>query len=148
MKNDDSEKVRATAAVPQAIREGDIVFNCPKCGKSLAIDAAGAGMQVPCTDCGEAVIVPYPGLEAEVLTPEEAERTLAEMDKALNASAEELAQLRKENEVLKERQAFLEHLAADNTGRAAKMSALLDEIQTKLDELAALVADARAGRPV
>jgi len=147
MNSDDSENVPATPA-DQEVREGDIVFECPKCGKSLAIEAAGAGMQVACTDCGANVIVPFPGMEAEVFTPEEAERAIAEMDKALNASAEELSRLRKENEVLKERQAYLEQLAAGNTGRSAKMSEILDAIQAKLDELAALAADARTGRPV
>lgn len=46
------------------IRDTDIVFDCPYCGKSLVIDYRGAGLQIPCSDCGKSVLVPIPeGME-------------------------------------------------------------------------------------
>ena len=36
----------------------DIVFNCPACGKSLAIDERAAGQAVQCTDCKQSITVP------------------------------------------------------------------------------------------
>lgn len=42
------------------IRDTDIVFDCPHCGKSLVIDYRGAGLQINCSECGEAVLVPIP----------------------------------------------------------------------------------------
>ena len=42
------------------IRDTDILFECPKCSKSMVIDYRGAGLTVPCTDCGHAVDVPIP----------------------------------------------------------------------------------------
>ena len=36
----------------------DIAFNCDKCGQHIVIDAAGAGMNVPCPSCNENLIVP------------------------------------------------------------------------------------------
>ena len=36
----------------------DILFDCPACGHSLAIDRRGAGMEVPCPGCGKPVRVP------------------------------------------------------------------------------------------
>ena len=42
------------------IRDTDIVFDCPHCGHNLAIDYRGAGLQINCTNCGEAVLVPIP----------------------------------------------------------------------------------------
>ena len=36
----------------------DIAFNCDKCGQHIVIDAAGAGMTVPCPSCNENLIVP------------------------------------------------------------------------------------------
>ena len=46
------------------IRDTDIVFDCPHCGKSLVIDYRGAGLQINCTECGEPVLVPIPdGME-------------------------------------------------------------------------------------
>ena len=46
------------------IRETDIVFDCPHCGKNLVIDYRGAGLQINCSSCGESVLVPIPdGME-------------------------------------------------------------------------------------
>lgn len=45
---------------PEEIRETDIVFDCPHCGKSLAIDYRGAGLTIECSDCGREVEVPIP----------------------------------------------------------------------------------------
>lgn len=42
------------------IRDSDIVFNCPVCEKSLAIDCRGAGLTITCPDCGNKVEVPIP----------------------------------------------------------------------------------------
>ena len=46
--------------VETEIRDTDIVFDCPHCGHNLAIDYRGAGLQINCTNCGEAVLVPIP----------------------------------------------------------------------------------------
>ena len=46
------------------IRDTDIVFDCPHCGKNLVIDYRGAGLQINCSSCGEAALVPIPdGME-------------------------------------------------------------------------------------
>ena len=42
------------------IRDTDIVFDCPYCGKNLAIDYRGAGLQISCSECGKEVLVPIP----------------------------------------------------------------------------------------
>ena len=48
----------------EEIRDTDIVFDCPHCGKSLVIDYRGAGLQIKCSECGETVLVPIPdGME-------------------------------------------------------------------------------------
>ena len=63
----------------QEIKDTDIVFECPQCGKSLAIDYRGAGLSIPCTDCGTLVVVPIPeGMELSDLdTSEEDQAALA-----------------------------------------------------------------------
>lgn len=46
------------------IRDTDIVFDCPHCGKNLVIDYRGAGLQITCSTCGEPTLVPIPdGME-------------------------------------------------------------------------------------
>jgi predicted RNA-binding Zn-ribbon protein involved in translation (DUF1610 family) len=36
----------------------DVIFNCPKCEQELAVDASGAGTQIDCPSCGEAIVIP------------------------------------------------------------------------------------------
>ena len=42
------------------ITESDIVFDCPNCRKSLAMDRRGAGLTIDCPGCNEPVRVPTP----------------------------------------------------------------------------------------
>jgi ribosomal protein S27E len=44
----------------EEIRDTDISFDCPHCGKNLVIDYRGAGLQIDCTECGASVLVPIP----------------------------------------------------------------------------------------
>ncbi len=46
------------AMVSKDVRPDDIIFNCPQCTKSLAIDPRAAGFTVTCPDCGTEVHVP------------------------------------------------------------------------------------------
>ncbi len=50
----------AQVADDSEIRDTDIVFDCPHCGKNLVIDYRGAGLQINCSQCGEEVLVPIP----------------------------------------------------------------------------------------
>jgi len=40
------------------LNSADILFDCPVCGKSLEIDARGAGYLITCPDCKHEVEVP------------------------------------------------------------------------------------------
>ena len=61
----EEEEVPVRAQEDEAeIRDTDIVFDCPHCGKNLVIDYRGAGLQINCSECGESVLVPIPdGME-------------------------------------------------------------------------------------
>src|SRR5712671_3576202 len=48
----------------------DVIFNCPKCDQELAVDSSGAGTEINCPSCGEAIIIPagnsqgaHPGID-------------------------------------------------------------------------------------
>src|SRR5205085_2547664 len=45
----------------------DVIFNCPKCDQELAVDSSGAGSEINCPSCGEAIVIPAP--EKSVLRP-------------------------------------------------------------------------------
>lgn len=38
----------------------DVIFNCPKCEQELAVDSTGAGTEINCPACGEAIVIPAP----------------------------------------------------------------------------------------
>jgi len=38
----------------------DVIFNCPKCEQELAVDSTGAGTEINCPSCGEAIVIPKP----------------------------------------------------------------------------------------
>ncbi len=55
-----AETYEAQSNESAEIRDSDIVFDCPQCGKNLVIDYRGAGLQINCTQCGANVLVPIP----------------------------------------------------------------------------------------
>lgn len=42
----------------------DIVFNCPNCEQELAVDSSGAGTEIDCPSCHEAIIIPAQSTKA------------------------------------------------------------------------------------
>ncbi len=55
-----NETIEPQSAEGAEIRDIDIVFECPQCGKSLVIDYRGAGLEINCSQCGASVLVPIP----------------------------------------------------------------------------------------
>ena len=48
----------------EGVRDTDIVFDCPHCGKNHVIDYRGAGLPINCSECGQEILVPIPeGME-------------------------------------------------------------------------------------
>lgn len=113
------------------LQPGDIFFDCPQCGKSLAIDVRGAGYIVRCPDCQTDIQVP--GMEAP---PEPAEESAQE------EIAEPLAELS-----LEERLDHLERLRAADAERFRSISRELALIQSALDRLVGQVNEALGGQP-
>lgn len=46
------------AGHPEEIGINDVVFDCPHCHKSLAVDKIAAGIELDCPKCGKKVTVP------------------------------------------------------------------------------------------
>ena len=60
MTDEDRESLETQSADGAEIRDTDIVFDCPQCGKNLVIDYRGAGLEINCSECGASVLVPIP----------------------------------------------------------------------------------------
>lgn len=59
--NEEDSQGLVPGEVSEEIKSTDILFLCPSCGHSLAIDYRGAGLQINCTQCGMPTLVPIPG---------------------------------------------------------------------------------------
>lgn len=138
------------------IRVGDILFDCPYCGKNMAIESAGAGLMVPCANCGRNVQVPIPDLgtpEAPVATvprPVDDENpltTIRQLDAALTMANQQIDRLLAEKEALQERRAFLEQMRTGNAVRFERIAAELATVQDALDRALVLLAEVRAEKP-
>ena len=145
------------------IHEGDILFDCPYCGKNMAIESAGAGLMVPCANCGKPVQVPIPDgrtPEAPVAEPapgpvpvpagnglEDPEGTIRQLDSALAMANQQVDRLVAEKEALQERRAFLEQLRLANAARLEQITQELAAMQDALDRVLVLLAEVRAEKP-
>ena len=150
---------RKQAPETTEIREGDILFDCPYCGKNMAIESAGSGLMVPCANCGRAVQVPIPDAgtpEAPVAAvprpavegEEDPQSVIRQLDAALSMANEQIDRLMGEKEALQERRSFLEQVRTSNAERLDRIAAELASVQDALDRAVALLAEARTEKPV
>jgi predicted RNA-binding Zn-ribbon protein involved in translation (DUF1610 family) len=104
-------------SVSENVRPEDIVFNCPQCTKSLAIDPRAAGFTITCPDCGTEVQVP----ETVGALAENLEDTVLALRSRLNA---------------------LEKRFSLDQERLAKITQEMGLIQAALDRTVSLLQDA------
>lgn len=124
------------------IKDTDIIFDCPHCSKSLAIDYRGAGLSIPCSDCGKMVDVPIPaGLELADIegSEEQKEILLQNLRKALSASENRIKVLEAELQEVNSRRTKLEKARSDNIYKFGTIAERSSLIQKSLDEIAAAV---------
>lgn len=117
----------------------DILFECPKCGKSLSIEPRGAGLVIRCTQCGEPVTVPIPeGMEIEDVdaTQEELAAQLQRVRRSLESAQARIAELESEVTLLREFRATA--VAEDETRTAAVAAFRLDLVHALREQESAL----------
>jgi len=132
----------------------DIIFDCPHCGKSLAIDARGAGLEITCPDCNAQVMVPGLPLEEQEqeeeepgifdLLPKEPQARIEALEEALEGSHAKIGRLVESLEEVRDRRRYLEKLRSDNLARFKLISQELEIVQNAMDRIVALLQDASA----
>ncbi len=130
------------------IKETDIIFDCPNCGKSLAIDYRGAGLTIKCSDCGCDVQVPIPdGMELEDLDSpvEDQEIRIIQLRRSLMHAQERISSLENAVEDLMQRRDALERdrsrlLLKDGEilEKTGLIEASLKDVSQALEAIAAL----------
>jgi predicted RNA-binding Zn-ribbon protein involved in translation (DUF1610 family) len=129
----------------------EIVFDCPHCGKSLAIDARGAGLMIKCPECQQDVQVPgVPLAERPVDAGQPVAQPVnpAALSEALSASHAKIERLVASLEEVRERRRYLEKVRSDNMARFELISKDLVTIQNAMDRIVAILQDAAAERQV
>lgn len=127
-----------TPANASPFTEDDIFFECPHCGKSMAIDKRGMGLTIQCPDCGGLVRVPTEssgeGGEADAVgMPPEA------LAQALEESRSRLERLQQETDNLKKAKESLEQVYRDQESRLKELRGEFANIQSALDHISMLL---------
>lgn len=125
------------------IKETDIVFDCPNCGKSLAIDYRGAGLTIPCTDCGQYVDVPIPeGMEVTDIdsSDEEQEIRILNLRRSLGAAETRIAEMEVRIRDMEAKQSSLTQDAGSAIGSLVDVQKAFDDIRRLVGEVNAVLA--------
>lgn len=127
----DGEPPIQQPVVQEEIRSTDIVFTCPSCGSSLAIDYRGAGLEINCTQCGAPTLVPIPaGMEVSDLDLSSGE-LLVQLFQArtmVHKRDQQIAELTQIVESLKLRRGELERNRMNSLHRYAELAHMCQSI--------------------
>jgi len=135
------------AAENADIKETDIIFDCPHCGKSLAIDYRGAGLTIKCSDCQNDVQVPIPdGMELEDIdsSDEQQEVRIMHLRKSLNDAQNRIRVLEEALEELTSRRESLEKGRSDSMYKLGQIAENIDIIENSFKTALHAIKDVKA----
>jgi phage FluMu protein Com len=124
-----------------SIQPNDIVFDCPHCGKSMAIDGAGAGMAITCPDCQNVIQVPYPDTMAAETAADASQ--MQNLHEQLTAAQNRIAQLAADLDTANLKVERLENTQSELKTHLEQMSTEWGVIQNALDRVMALMQEIR-----
>lgn len=120
---------------PNEIRESDIVFNCPFCEKSLAIDCRGAGLTIACPDCNNKIAVPIPeNMEVSDIDSSDEDKAvrIIHMREVISSSQSKIMEMESEVKEITLRRDALESVRVENSIRFEVIQREIESIQRSL----------------
>jgi transcription elongation factor Elf1 len=120
---------------PDEIRDSDIVFNCPFCEKSLAIDCRGAGLTIACPDCSNKIAVPIPAnMEVSDIDSSDEDKAvrIIHMREVISSSQSKIMDLETEVKEITLRRDALESVRTENSIRFEVIQREVESIQRSL----------------
>lgn len=127
------------------IAETDIIFECPHCAKSMAIDRRGAGLMISCPDCGTRVRVPGPDPQESAITGDAISSNdphTRDLAQALDQSREKIQQLMGHLDDARQRRSTLVKKRIQESIRLGQVSDELAVIQAAVDRIVSMLQDA------
>ncbi len=126
---------------PPGFTDQDVLFECPKCGKSLGINRAGAGLIVSCSECGAKMRVPTPEDELAAEAADEPATDVPLASVSSGVAADEVQRLQVGMEELQERLHRLERMRAEYTHKFRRVGQEMELIQAALDRVSSILQD-------
>ena len=130
---------------PNDIRDSDIVFNCPFCDKSLAIDCRGAGLTIACPDCGNKIEVPIPeNMDVSDIDSSDEDNAvrIIHMREVISDSQRRILDLEEELKEMVLRRDALESIRGENAVRFDVIQREVEQIQRALLRIAEVLSSA------
>ena len=130
---------------PNDIRDSDIVFNCPFCDKSLAIDCRGAGLTIACPDCGNKFEVPIPeNMDVSDIDSSDEDNAvrIIHMREVISDSQRRILDLEEELKEMVLRRDSLESIRGENAVRFDVIQHEVEQIQRALLRIAEVLGSA------
>lgn len=122
--------------------EDDIIFECPFCSKSMAIDKRGMGLTINCPQCNGMVRVPTVSENAEEGNqPHAVNMPVEGLADALDESRDEINALQKKIDELENLRAKFEQQSSEQEQKLTSLRREFGNIQSALDQVSMLMAD-------
>lgn len=106
----------------------DLLFDCPKCGNNLVVDARGAGLTVNCPDCGEPLLIPAPAAMSEPV--DEHPENATDLQTALVESENHVKALRS---LIKEIETRHDPLEREHAENIVRVKMIAENVKTILE---------------
>ena len=129
-----------TEVNPAGINDEDIVFECPHCGKSLAINKHGMGLTISCPDCQKDIRVPTIS-DSMVDKADVVEMPTEALADALAESRNQVAELTNRLNELSARRDSLEKIQKSQESHMAQLRREFGNIQASLDRVGRVITD-------
>lgn len=126
------------ASAANQFTDDDIFFECPHCGKSMAIDKRGMGLTIECPDCGGLVRVPTAS-EEKVNAPDSINMPTEALAEALEESRKQIEELNEHVAKLTQRRDALDKITQAQKKRIEDLRHEFGNIQTALDQITMLM---------
>ncbi|WFB34824.1 hypothetical protein P3T73_11705 [Kiritimatiellota bacterium B12222] len=124
--------------------EDDIIFECPFCSKSMAIDKRGMGVTINCPECNGMVRVPTVSEESSETNPHSVNMPVEGLADALDESREEIDELKLKIANLQDLRKKLEQQSSEQEEKLTSLRREFSNIQSALDQVSMLMVDESA----